>query len=183
MTISYGAFPNDVFLLFFGFVPDPNPHDAVPLFADLLDLVTAAAGGAAAGAQPGAAPAERLPAGSSDDGAAPRVPHTEQTAAAAEPEAGAGRPVGAAEMAEPPEATPARQGGAEAPAALVATQSGSSVAGAAEAHSAESVAREGRQAQGRPPLQPTADRLAAMLLERLPPGDYSRYVQAATHSS
>ena len=45
VTISYGAFPNDVFLLFFGFVPAPNPHDAVPLFADLRDLVTAAATG------------------------------------------------------------------------------------------------------------------------------------------
>jgi len=32
VTISYGAWPNDLFFLLFGFVPDNNPHDAVVLF-------------------------------------------------------------------------------------------------------------------------------------------------------
>lgn len=40
MTISYGSWPNDVFLLFFGWVDDDNPHDAVCLFTDLFDLTT-----------------------------------------------------------------------------------------------------------------------------------------------
>ena len=39
MTISYGPWPNDVFLLFFGFVPDNNPHDTAVLFEDLADLL------------------------------------------------------------------------------------------------------------------------------------------------
>ena len=39
VTISYGNWPNDVFLLFFGFVPDNNQHDAVVLFHSLEDLV------------------------------------------------------------------------------------------------------------------------------------------------
>lgn len=39
VTISYGDWPNDVFLLFFGFVPDNNQHDAVVLFHTLEDLV------------------------------------------------------------------------------------------------------------------------------------------------
>ena len=39
MTISYGNWPNDVFLLFFGFLPDNNQHDAVVLFHSLDDLV------------------------------------------------------------------------------------------------------------------------------------------------
>ena len=39
MTISYGPWPNDAFLLFFGFVPDSNPHDTAVLFEDLADLV------------------------------------------------------------------------------------------------------------------------------------------------
>lgn len=39
VTISYGDWPNDVFLLFFGFVPDHNQHDAVVLFHSLEDLV------------------------------------------------------------------------------------------------------------------------------------------------
>lgn len=28
VSISYGAWPSDVFLLFFGFAPDGNPHDS-----------------------------------------------------------------------------------------------------------------------------------------------------------
>ncbi|KAL3138967.1 hypothetical protein ABBQ32_005776 [Trebouxia sp. C0010 RCD-2024] len=39
VTISYGDWPNDVFLLFFGFLPDNNQHDAVVLFRTLEDLV------------------------------------------------------------------------------------------------------------------------------------------------
>jgi hypothetical protein len=38
VTISYGAWPNDVLLLFFGFVEEGNPHDTVELFADLEEL-------------------------------------------------------------------------------------------------------------------------------------------------
>lgn len=40
VTISYGNWPNDVFLLFFGFIQEPNEHDAVVLFQDLPDLVS-----------------------------------------------------------------------------------------------------------------------------------------------
>ena len=40
VTISYGSWPNDVFLLFFGYVDAGNPNDAVCLFTDLLDLTT-----------------------------------------------------------------------------------------------------------------------------------------------
>ena len=40
VTISYGNWPNDVFLLFFGFVPDSNQHDAVVLFPSLHELVS-----------------------------------------------------------------------------------------------------------------------------------------------
>ena len=32
VTISYGSWPNDVFLLFFGFCPDANTNDSVVLF-------------------------------------------------------------------------------------------------------------------------------------------------------
>ena len=39
VTISYGAWPNDVFLLFFGFLPEQNEHDAVVLFHSLPDLI------------------------------------------------------------------------------------------------------------------------------------------------
>ena len=39
VTISYGDWPNDVFLLFFGFLPDNNRHDAIVLFHGLRDLV------------------------------------------------------------------------------------------------------------------------------------------------
>ena len=39
VTISYGNWPNDVFLLFFGFLPDNNRHDAVVLFHSLDGLV------------------------------------------------------------------------------------------------------------------------------------------------
>lgn len=40
VTISYGNWPNDVFLLFFGFLPDNNQHDAVVLFHTLEELVS-----------------------------------------------------------------------------------------------------------------------------------------------
>jgi len=39
ILISYGNWPNDVFLLFFGFVPPHNPHDAVVLFNSAEELV------------------------------------------------------------------------------------------------------------------------------------------------
>jgi len=39
VTISYGDWPNDVFLLFFGFLPEGNQHDSVVLFDALQDLV------------------------------------------------------------------------------------------------------------------------------------------------
>jgi hypothetical protein len=38
ICISYGSWPNDVLLLFFGWVDDDNPHDAVALFTDVLEL-------------------------------------------------------------------------------------------------------------------------------------------------
>lgn len=39
ILISYGNWPNDVFLLFFGFIPDDNPHDAVVLFNGAEEVV------------------------------------------------------------------------------------------------------------------------------------------------
>ena len=39
LTISYGAWPNEVFFLFFGFLPEHNPFDAVVLYHDLDDLI------------------------------------------------------------------------------------------------------------------------------------------------
>ena len=39
VTISYGPWPNDVFYLFFGFVPDDNPHDTIVMFHDLQEMV------------------------------------------------------------------------------------------------------------------------------------------------
>ena len=39
VRISYGSWPNDVFLLFFGFLPEEdNPHDSVVLFQGLAEL-------------------------------------------------------------------------------------------------------------------------------------------------
>jgi len=38
VTISYGPWPSDVWALFYGFVPYPNPHDRVMLFSDLQHL-------------------------------------------------------------------------------------------------------------------------------------------------
>ena len=38
VLISYGAFPNDPFLMYFGFVPDDNPNDTVILFDDVDEL-------------------------------------------------------------------------------------------------------------------------------------------------
>ena len=38
VLISYGAFPNDPFLMYFGFVPDDNPNDTVTLFFDVDEL-------------------------------------------------------------------------------------------------------------------------------------------------
>lgn len=33
VTISYGNWPNDLFFLLFGFVPEPNPNDSVVMFS------------------------------------------------------------------------------------------------------------------------------------------------------
>ena len=38
ICISYGAYPNDVFLLYFGFVPRANAHDRVVLFDTVSEL-------------------------------------------------------------------------------------------------------------------------------------------------
>lgn len=38
VTINYGPWPSDVWALFYGFVPTPNPHDRVMLFADISHL-------------------------------------------------------------------------------------------------------------------------------------------------
>ena len=38
IIISYGAWPNDPFFLYFGFVPGGNPNDAVALFADAAEV-------------------------------------------------------------------------------------------------------------------------------------------------
>jgi hypothetical protein len=38
VTISYGSWTNEVFLLLFGFIPSPNSNDVVILFPCLLDL-------------------------------------------------------------------------------------------------------------------------------------------------
>lgn len=39
MTISYGRLPNEVFLVYFGFVPAANPYDDVVIFDTLADLL------------------------------------------------------------------------------------------------------------------------------------------------
>jgi len=39
VTISYGKWPNDVFLLFFGFIPKENENDSVVLFQNLDEIV------------------------------------------------------------------------------------------------------------------------------------------------
>ena len=39
VTISYGDWPNDVFLLFFGFLPEGNQHDSLLLFLTLHHMV------------------------------------------------------------------------------------------------------------------------------------------------
>ena len=186
MTINYGAFPGDVFLLFFGFVPDPNPHDAVPLFADLLDLATAAADGAPAAvrrARPGAAPSGRPAPGLSDAGAASSVPDAEQRAAAAAPETVAGRAADARDTAEASSATASLRGGAQAGAAAMAGPSSS--VGAEETGGLLNTGSVmgGRPAQERLSVQQDAERLEAMLLERLPPGDYRRCVAVSVRSS
>ena len=38
ITISYGNWPNEVFLLYFGWVPEHNPHDNVVIWTDLEDV-------------------------------------------------------------------------------------------------------------------------------------------------
>uniref|UniRef100_A0A7S0IFG5 SET domain-containing protein n=1 Tax=Micromonas pusilla TaxID=38833 RepID=A0A7S0IFG5_MICPS len=43
VTISYGPWPNDPFYLYFGFVPEGNPNDAVVLFDDVDDIAMCAA--------------------------------------------------------------------------------------------------------------------------------------------
>ena len=155
VTISYGAFPNDVFLLFFGFVPDPNPHDAVPLFADLLDLVTAAA--EAAAQQREVQPARSAPSTRGIEREA-STPATERAGAAA---ATTLQPGGSA----------TRPGGGEP--ATAAAARGASTAGAAT-EAAEGASTAWQQASGSPLTQQTAQRLEEQLLDRLPAGDYSR---------
>lgn len=39
VTIDYGRWPNDVYLLFYGFIPAYNMWDSVVLFDKLQDLV------------------------------------------------------------------------------------------------------------------------------------------------
>eukprot|EP01023_Acetabularia_acetabulum_P005054 TRINITY_DN12091_c0_g2_i5.p2 TRINITY_DN12091_c0_g2~~TRINITY_DN12091_c0_g2_i5.p2 ORF type:complete len:321 (-),score=31.52 TRINITY_DN12091_c0_g2_i5:1321-2163(-) len=39
ISICYGEWPNDLFALFFGFVPDDNPHDQFVLFYTFRDIV------------------------------------------------------------------------------------------------------------------------------------------------
>jgi hypothetical protein len=39
VSICYGAFPNEVFLLLFGFVPEENPYDSVALFSGAQELL------------------------------------------------------------------------------------------------------------------------------------------------
>eukprot|EP01025_Chloroclados_australasicus_P057908 TRINITY_DN7243_c0_g1_i8.p2 TRINITY_DN7243_c0_g1~~TRINITY_DN7243_c0_g1_i8.p2 ORF type:complete len:190 (-),score=27.40 TRINITY_DN7243_c0_g1_i8:166-735(-) len=39
VSICYGQWPNDVFLLFFGFVPEENPHDSYVIFETFEELV------------------------------------------------------------------------------------------------------------------------------------------------
>lgn len=43
ILISYGPWPNDPFFLYFGFVPDGNPNDAVALFNDAVEAERCAA--------------------------------------------------------------------------------------------------------------------------------------------
>jgi hypothetical protein len=43
VTISYGPWPNDPFFLYFGFVPEGNPNDAVVLFDEVGDVAACAA--------------------------------------------------------------------------------------------------------------------------------------------
>jgi len=156
VTISYGAFPNDVFLLFFGFVPDPNPHDAVPLFADLADLATAAA--QAAAQQDGVYPAR-------------------SSASMPDTETGAGTPgaerAGAAAAKTPP------SGGSLSskseygePATAAAASRESTAAAVTDAAAGASTAVQ--QASKLPSPQQTAQRAEEKLLNRLPAGDYSR---------
>jgi hypothetical protein len=38
VCISYGNWPAEPFLLLFGFVPQPNPHDCIPLFSSLQHM-------------------------------------------------------------------------------------------------------------------------------------------------
>lgn len=38
VTISYGQFPDDVFYLFYGFLPRDNPFNSVLLFRDLSEV-------------------------------------------------------------------------------------------------------------------------------------------------
>lgn len=40
MTISYGRWSNEVFFLFFGFVPGDSPWDSVTIFRDLPEMIS-----------------------------------------------------------------------------------------------------------------------------------------------
>ena len=39
VTISYGRWSNEVFFMFFGFVPEDNPWDSVAIFRDLSEMI------------------------------------------------------------------------------------------------------------------------------------------------
>ncbi len=39
VTISYGCWSNEVFFMFFGFVPQDNPWDSVGIFRDLSEMI------------------------------------------------------------------------------------------------------------------------------------------------
>lgn len=39
MTISYGRWSNEVFFLFFGFLPEDNPWDSITVFRDLPEMI------------------------------------------------------------------------------------------------------------------------------------------------
>ena len=38
MTISYGPLPSEVYLAYFGFLPQPNPYESVVIFETVRDL-------------------------------------------------------------------------------------------------------------------------------------------------
>ena len=112
VTISYGAFPNDVFLLFFGFVPAANPHDAVPLFADLGDLVAAAAAGLPAAARGALSGSAGAVAGATTQHGGPPANERSEGSAAPGAEASSERTTATAAVPEPARSDPEQVSGA-----------------------------------------------------------------------